>query len=118
MGSLPSAVSDYYKSVPDSHRETFLEMRKRILEIMPKAKEAMKYGMPTFFLNGEAICGIMAHKRHIGFYPYSGSILGLFPELAEKFETSSGALRLPPDKPLTKSLLRKLIRARINLTSD
>ncbi len=115
MNKPPATVASYYGEVPESHLATFLEMRRRILEIVPKAKEDMKYGMPTFFLDGEAICGIMAHKKHIGFYPYSGSILGMFPELEGKYEMSSGALRLSPEKPLTKTLLKKLIKARINL---
>jgi uncharacterized protein YdhG (YjbR/CyaY superfamily) len=83
---------------------------------MPNATEGIKYGIPTFFLEGEAICGIMAHKKHIGFYPYSGSILRMFPELEGTYEMSQGALRLVPGEPLPKALLRKLIKARIKLS--
>ena len=118
MPRIPTAVSSYYASAPASHKATLLEMRERILEIVPGAKEIIKYGMPTFVADGVEVAGLMFHKNHIGYYPYSGAILKKFPEICAKYKTSTGALQMPIDKPLLKSELRKLIKARINMEKE
>jgi uncharacterized protein YdhG (YjbR/CyaY superfamily) len=92
-----------------------LEMRNRILEIIPDAEEVVSYGMPAFKLDGRVLAGLLANKRHVGYYPFSGSILHLFPEELAKFSTTKSAIHVPVDKPLAKGLIKKLIKARVNL---
>ncbi len=91
-----------------------LEMRNRILEVIPDAEEVVSYGMPAFKLDGRVLAGLLANKKHVGYYPFSGSILHLFPEELAKFSTTKSAIHVPVDKPLAKGLIKKLIRARIN----
>jgi uncharacterized protein YdhG (YjbR/CyaY superfamily) len=100
-------------SAPSPHRETMLEMRNRILEIIPDAEEVVSYGMPAFKLDGRVLAGLLANKKHVGYYPFSGSILHLFPEELAKFTTTKSAIHVPVDKPLAKGLIKKLMRARI-----
>jgi hypothetical protein len=92
-----------------------LEMRKRILSIIPNAEEVVSYGMPAFCLDGVVVAGILANKKHVGYYPFSGSILRLFPEELAKYTKTKSAIHVPVDKPLTKTLIAKLIKARIAL---
>jgi uncharacterized protein YdhG (YjbR/CyaY superfamily) len=112
---IPADVKKHYDNAPSPHRETMLEMRERILSIIPNAKEVVSYGMPAFRLDGVVVAGILANKKHVGYYPFSGSILRLFPEELAKFTTTKSAIHVPVDKPLTKTLLAKLIKARIAL---
>lgn len=105
----------HYMSAPSPHRETMLEMRNRILEIIPGAEEVVSYGMPAFKINGTVVAGVLANKNHVGYYPFSGSILKLFPEELAKYKTTLSAIHVPVDKPLTKALLKKLIKARITI---
>jgi uncharacterized protein YdhG (YjbR/CyaY superfamily) len=113
--ALPSNVKKHYMSAPSPHRETMLEMRNRILEIIPDAEEVVSYGMPAFKLDGRVLAGLLANKKHVGYYPFSGSILHLFPEELAKFSTTKSAIHVPVDKPLAKGLIKKLIKARVNL---
>lgn len=92
-----------------------LEMRERILEIIPEAREVISYGMPAFEVDGVIVAGLLANKKHVGYYPFSGSILKLFPDELEKYKTTFSAIHVPVDKPLPKRLMKKLIKARINL---
>ena len=115
MKKIPKAVASYYASAPSTHKKTLLEMRTRILEVVPLADEIIKYAMPTFVVNGVEVAGLMFHKNHIGYYPYSGSILNKFPEICAKYKTSTGALQMPIDKPLLKGEIKKLIKARLIL---
>ena len=113
MARLPSVVAKHYQNAPSPQRGTMLEMRKRILEIVPKAEEVVSYGMPAFKVDGKIVAGLLANKKHVGYYPFSGSILYLFPDELAKFSTTKSALHVPVDKPLTKTLLSKLIKARL-----
>lgn len=115
MTQIPKSVASYYKKQKSPHKELLLEMRRRILEVAPGAEEIMKYSMPTFVLDGIAVAGLMANKNHIGYYPYSGSVISQFPELAQKYRTTKGALHIPLEKPLLKSEVKKLVQARIKL---
>ena len=115
MAQIPKSVAGYYIERISPHKELLLEMRKRILEVAPDADEIMKYSMPTFVLDGIEIAGLKANKNHIGYYPYSGSVISQFPELCKKYQTTKGALQIPLDGPLLKNEVMKLINARIKL---
>ncbi len=103
-----------YRKSPSPQRETMLAMRKAILEIIPRAEEVISYGMPAFKLNGNIIAGLLSNKNHVGYYPFSGSVLRLFPKELSKYSTTKSAIHVPIDKPLPKGLMAKLIKARIS----
>jgi len=115
---MPSAVAKYYASAPETHRETLLEMRTRILEVVPEASEIIKYAMPTFVVDGNPVAGLMFHKNHIGYYPYSGSVLDELPEISEKYKTTKGALHVPLNRPLLKGEVKKLIKVKLRLITE
>lgn len=110
----PKAVKALYDAAPPAHRRTMIAMRSRILAIVPKAEEVVSYGMPAFKVDGNIVAGIMAAKNHVGYYPFSGSILQLFPEELAKYRTTKSAVHVPIGEPLSKMLLTKLIKARIS----
>jgi uncharacterized protein YdhG (YjbR/CyaY superfamily) len=111
--SLPLSVKQYYASAPSPHRETMLEIRSRILSIVPEAKEKMSYSMPAFENEGFVVAGLLANKKHVGYYPFSGGILELFPNEIAKYKHTKSALHVPVDQPMDLSLLRLLIEARM-----
>lgn len=109
-----SAVDAFYRKSPLPHRKTMLAMRKTILSIIPEAEEVVSYGMPAFKVNGNVVAGILHAKNHVGYYPFSGSIVKLFQQELKNYSTTKSAIHVPVDKPLSKTLLKKLIRARIS----
>jgi len=110
----PRAVAGVYRSAPQPHRATMLEMRRRILRIVPHAEEVSSYGIAAFKVNGTIVGGLLSAKHHVGFYPFSGTILSRFPHELRGFSTTKSALHVPIDKPLSSALLKKLISARIS----
>lgn len=114
MRRIPKSVANAYSKVPQSHRTTMLEMRERILEVIPGAKEVMKYGMPTFIYKENAVAGLLANKKHIGFYPYSGSVLTRLPEITSRYSTTKAAIHIPIGAPMPKTLVRLVLRTRIS----
>lgn len=111
---MPKQVAAIYKNAPSPHRQTMLEMRKRILQVVPNAEEVISYGMPAFKVDGNIVAGLLANKNHVGYYPFSGSVLVLFKKELANFSCTKSAIHVPIDKPLSKSLISKLIKVRIS----
>ena len=111
---LPSHVRNLYFLAPEGHRKTMLAMRIRILKAAPKAEEIISYGMPAFRVQGKVVAGIMSCKSHIGFYPFSGSVLPHFKRELKSYSQTKSALHIPIGKPLSQSLTTTLVRARIS----
>jgi uncharacterized protein YdhG (YjbR/CyaY superfamily) len=110
----PRAVKAIYDSAPVQHRQTMLLLRERILEIVPNAEEVISYGMPAFKVKENIVAGIMAAKNHVGYYPFSGSVLHLFPKELAKYRSTKSAIHVPIGEALPKVLISKLIKARIS----
>lgn len=111
-------VDRHLAKVPEPHRGTLQALRLSILEIIPDAEEVISYGFPGYKLNGKIICGFDAFKNHCSFFPHSSLVI---PELEKdlvNYKTSKGALQFPIDKPLPKTLVRKLIRTRLRLLKE
>jgi uncharacterized protein YdhG (YjbR/CyaY superfamily) len=64
-------------------------------------------------LNGKAIAGFAAFKKHLSYLPHSGSVIPVLKEEVADYKTSKGALQFPVDAPLPKSLVERLVRVRI-----
>ena len=109
-----SDIDKIFASVEEPKRSTLEEMRKRILEIVPNAEQGIKYGMPTFLLNGKSFASVAPFKNHLNYSPHSGQIFKQIPEELTKYKWSSGSLQFPVDKPLPKALIKKLIRLRLD----
>lgn len=114
MNSLPAAVRNYYMALPSAQSEELLVLRDQILKLLPTATEVMKYSMPTFVVDEVAICGILANKKHIGFYPYSGQVLRTLPEILENYSTTDGAWHIPYGKKTSNTHLKLVIKTRLD----
>ncbi len=106
-------IDAYLAKLDEPKRSTLQQLRRTIQSIVPKAEEGISYGMPAFRLDGKVIAGFAAFKNHLSYLPHSGSV---FTELADDvagYVTSKGALQFAIDKPLPKTLVKKLIAVRL-----
>ena len=104
-------IDQYLAGVEEPKRSTLQTVRERILEIIPEAQQCISYGMPAFRVEGKVIAGFAAFKNHCAYLPHSGSVISEIPELQD-FESTPGSLHFEVDKPLSKKLLKELIRIR------
>jgi uncharacterized protein YdhG (YjbR/CyaY superfamily) len=102
---------EYIAAQPATQRALLKKLRAIILEEVPGAEEIMSYNMPAFRANG-LIAWYASYSNHIGFYP-KASVIKAFETQLEKFQWSKGTVRLPLDKKLPESLIRKMIRYRL-----
>lgn len=90
---VPRDVDEYLARVPPAERALLERVRKRIHAIAPDASETISYGYPTFVVEGRAVVWIAAFKKHCSLFP--------------------GSIHFTPDEPLSPTLLRRIVRARI-----
>ncbi len=106
-------IDDYLKNVEPAKRKELQRIRVLAKEIVPSAEEAISYGMPTLKYQGKPFLGFDAHANHIGIYPYSGDVIATLKAELHAYSLSKGAIRVPLEKPIPKTLLRKVIACRL-----
>jgi uncharacterized protein YdhG (YjbR/CyaY superfamily) len=88
-------------------------VRKILNEILPGCTECLSYGLPAFRLEDKVIGGFAAGKKHCTYYPFSGSTLKTPKAKLLKFEQTKGALHFPHNRPLSKPVIKLLVKTRL-----
>lgn len=112
MARKLETIDEYLATLSDDKRAALEKLRRAIKAAVPEATECISYEIPTFRLNGKMLVAFGAAAKHCSFYP------GAFPVAAHKaaleaYDTSTGTIRFPPEKPLPATLVSKLIKTRI-----
>lgn len=105
-------ITAYIKAAPRETREILQKMREVISATSPKAEETVKYGIPTFVLNGENLVHFGGFKKHVSFFPTSSPIPVFKKELA-KYQLSKGTIRFSLEEPIPYALIKKITRYRM-----
>jgi len=117
MKNRVTTVDEYLDTVDDEKRTALEKLRKTIQSAAPKAVEGISYQIPIFKLNGMLV-GYGAAKKHCAFYVLSGTVLESFEDDLEGYDTSKGTIRFQPDRPIPATLVRRIVKARIEENSD
>ncbi len=104
-------INEYISEFPEEIKEILEQIRETIRQAAPEAKEAIKYGMPTFVLNGNLV-HFAAFKNHIGFYPAPSGIDAYIDELAA-YRTGKGTIQFPINQPIPYDLIAKVVKFRV-----
>ena len=102
----PTTVSEYIKAAPPVAQEKLREIRAILKEVAPKAKEVMKWGSPVFEEH-RILFAYTAFKSHLNFMPTESTLNHFKKELSE-YKTGKDTVQFPYDKPLPKTLIRKM----------
>jgi uncharacterized protein YdhG (YjbR/CyaY superfamily) len=110
-------VEAYLTRVPEPARATLEKVRAMIRAAAPKtATEAISYKIPSFQYQG-GLVWYAAFKKHCSFFPMDSSLADEFREELKKYKTSKGTIRFPVDKPLSKALVTRIVKARVALNA-
>jgi uncharacterized protein YdhG (YjbR/CyaY superfamily) len=104
-------IDEYSSSFPINIQKTLNQLRQTIKQAAPNAIETISYGMPAFHQN-KVLVYYAVHKEHIGFYPTPNPIVRFKQEL-KKYNTSKGAIQFPFDKKLPLTLIKKIVKFRV-----
>jgi uncharacterized protein YdhG (YjbR/CyaY superfamily) len=104
-------IDEYIAGFPEDVQKLLEEIRSTIRKAAPEAEEAIKYGIPTFVLNGNLV-HFGGFKNHIGFYPTPGAIEEFKKELSV-YEGAKGSIQFPISSPLPLALVRRIVKYRV-----
>ena len=102
----PTTVDEYINAAPIEAREKLSEIREILKNVAPNATEALKWGSPVFE-EKRILFAYTAFKSHLNFMPTHSSLIPFKKEL-EKFVTGKDTIQFPYNKPLPKTLIRKI----------
>lgn len=104
-------IEKYIASFPIETQEQLRKMRTTIRKVAPEAREEIKYGIPTFILNGNLV-HFGGFKNHIGFYPAPSGIAEFHEELS-KYKGAKGSIQFPLKEALPTALIIKIVKFRL-----
>ncbi|MCE9526473.1 MAG: DUF1801 domain-containing protein [Planctomycetales bacterium] len=113
MAAKITTFDDYLAALDDTNRAALEKLRKVIKAAAPNAEEGIGYGLAAFRLNGKPLVALGATEKHCAFYLMSNSTVKDHAEELKEYDTSTGTIRFPANKPLPAALVKKLVKARI-----
>lgn len=113
MAGKPADIDAYLKTVPADHRRALEALRAAIHALAPGAEECISYSMPAFRVDGRVVAGFLSTKSGCSYYPFSGSTLRSLAGDLEGYDRTKSALHFDPARGIPKTLLKRLLRARI-----
>ena len=109
----PATVDEYIAGAPKELRPKLREMRIVIKTAAPGALEKLSYQMPYYHHKGR-VAYFAYFKNHIGLYIPTPVIAQHRAEL-KGYVTAAATVQFPHAKKLNKTLIKKLVRARVNM---
>lgn len=108
-----SDIDGYLRALDEPKRSTLEEMRRRILDVIPKAEQCLSYAVPAFKIQGKTVAGLAAFKNHLSYLPHSGSVLAELHDELTGYKQTKSALHFPVNEPLPGHLVRQLVLVRM-----
>jgi uncharacterized protein YdhG (YjbR/CyaY superfamily) len=106
-------VDEYLRGVDEPKRSTLQALRRTILEIVPDPEQVISYRVPAFRVCGKTVAGFAAFTDHLSYLPFSGSVLSQLDVELKGYTMTKSALHLPVERPLPKTIVKKLIAVRV-----
>ena len=114
MSRPEDPIASHLATLPQPQRDTLTALRATLRDLLPQATESLSYNMPCFKVDGTAVAGFDGFKDHCSYFPHSGNVLSQITGVPDWCTVAAkGTLRFPVDRPLPKTLARKLVQARL-----
>lgn len=110
------SVDDYMGRLPEDARTTLEKLRKSIKAAIPQAEEFLSYQIPTYRQNGAILLAFGAAKNHCALYVMSKAVMDALKDELAPYDLAPTAIRFPINDALPATLVKKIIKARIEET--
>ena len=106
-------IAAYLADQPPRNRVALKKMREIIKAAEPDGVDAFSYRIPAVRLDGKVLVWYAGFTNHTSLFPIVDAIKKKFAKELAGYETSKGTVRFPLDKALPVTLVRKLVKARV-----
>ena len=114
----PKTIDDYLARVPADRRRALTALRATIHGLLPGVEECISYSMPAFRHEGHVVAGFLATAKGCSYFPFSGTTLATLADELRAYDQTKSALHFDPARPLSKALVKTLLKARIAETNS
>ena len=106
-------VAAHLRKFPPVQRKILVDLREYIESRLPASTQVIKYGIPTFLIEGVPVIGFDGFKNHNSIFPYSGSFNARLREELKNYEQTKGSIHFEVEKSIPKLLVKKILDERI-----
>jgi uncharacterized protein YdhG (YjbR/CyaY superfamily) len=111
LQSKAQKVTGYLAEQPAEHQAILKKLRAVIRKTVPRVKESMLYGMPTYRIGEEAFCGFALQKGYLAFYMCNPALVARFrSELGTK-DCGKGCIRYRKPEEIRLPVIERLLEA-------
>lgn len=107
----PKTIAQYITAAAPEARPKLREILELLRKAAPGAKEALKWGAPSFSYD-RILFSVSAFKKNLGFMPTPAIIAAFKDELGE-YAVTPAVIHFEYGKPLPKRLITKIAKARV-----
>lgn len=111
-------VTAHLKKFGPEQKKILTDLRDHIASKLPNAEQVIKYGIPTFLIEGVPVIGFDGYKAHNSIFPYSGSFNARLKKDLEKYVQTKGSIHFDGGKSIPKPLINKILVERIQQIND
>jgi uncharacterized protein YdhG (YjbR/CyaY superfamily) len=105
-------IDEYLAAAPEEVRPVLEKLRRTIRAAVPNAEEVISYQIPMFKYHGPLVF-FAAFRNHCSFYVVSKPIMETFSSELKPWDTSGTTIHFSAKNPLPASLVKKIVKARI-----
>ncbi|MGR6966145.1 iron chaperone [Geodermatophilus sp. URMC 61] len=106
----PAPVDEYLAGLPGGVRERVQQVRQLVTSAVPGAAETLRYGTPTFTVDGRSLVHVTVWTRHVALHPLPRQLAD--PELeaaVAPYRGAGDAMHLPHRDPVPRELVRRVV---------
>ncbi len=107
-------VISHLKKFEPKQRKILADLRDHIASKLPNSEQVIKYGIPTFLIEGVPVIGFDGYKAHNSIFPYSGSINSRLKKELEKYVQTKGSIHFEDATSIPKPLINKILSEKLN----
>ena len=113
LGMSKAQINAHLRKFAPEQRRILASLCDQIATELPAAEQVIKYGIPTFLIEGVAVIGFDGYKNHNSIFPYSGSFNARLEKDLARYKKTKGSIHFGLDETFPKPLLKKILKERI-----